>query len=491
MLKLYNTYAKKIEEFKPIEKGKVRMYNCGPTVYDYVHIGNFRTYLMADFLRRTLEYLGYEVKQIKNITDVGHLTQDDIEAGEDKMIKAAKREKKSPYDIARFYEEAFHRDETKLNILPALKFPRATKYVSQMIEMIKTLIEKGFAYESNGSVFYNIEKFKNYGRLSGNTLENLKEGARLGEVHPDKKNPHDFALWLKADPVHLMQWDSPWSRGYPGWHIECSAMSVANLGETLDIHTGGEDNVFPHHEDEIAQSEGATGKRFVNYWVHGRHLLVNGEKMSKSKGNFYRLSDIEKKGFNPLSFRYLCLTAHFQSRLNFTWKSLEASQNALNRLYDFMRGFHSPSSEYFQNSAVEPQMQDLHVRFHNPEAEIAGTIEPSIFYEERLKQALENNLDTPKALSLVWEMIKSKEISYDDKKAALLKFDKVLGLDLDKVKKEEIKIPEEIEKLVKEREGVRKAKDWKKADKLRQEIETAGFIVEDTEKGAVIKKRQF
>lgn len=312
---LYNTYAKKLEEFKPLEKKKVRMYSCGPTVYDFVHLGNFRTFLMADFLRRAFEYSGYEVKHIKNITDVGHLTQDDIEAGEDKMIKAAKREKKTPYDIAKFYEEAFHKDEEKLNILPARKFPRATEYINQMIAMIEKLIANGYAYESNGSVFYDVEKFKDYGKLSGNTLENLKTGARL-EAHPDKKNPCDFALWLKADPKYLMQWDSPWSRGYPGWHIECSAMSIANLGDTIDIHTGGEDNTFPHHEDEIAQSEGATGKKFVNYWIHGRHLLVDGEKMSKSKGNFYVLTNIEKRGFNPLSFRYLCLTAHFQSQLD-------------------------------------------------------------------------------------------------------------------------------------------------------------------------------
>ncbi len=460
MLKLYNTYTKKVEIFKPLKEGKVKMYNCGPTVYDYVHIGNFRTYLMADFLRRTLEYIGYKVEQVKNITDVGHLTEDDIEAGEDKIIRAARKEKKSPYDIARFYEEAFHRDEKKLNILPAHKFPRATEYIDRMIGMITTLIRNGYAYESNGSVFYDVEKFKDYGRLSGNTLENLKTGARL-EVHPDKKHPYDFALWLKADPKHLMQWDSPWSRGYPGWHIECSAMSTANLGETIDIHTGGEDNIFPHHEDEIAQSEGATGKKFVNYWVHGRHLLVDGEKMSKSKGNFYKISDIEKKGLNPIAFRYLCLTTHFQSPLNFTWKSLTSSQKALDRLYDFMR---FPRSRGGSTSSAKLN-----------------------FYKGEFRDALENNLDTSRALSIVWEMIHSREISYTDKKAALLEFDKVLGLGLNKIEKERIEIPQEVEKLVEEREKARKNKDWNFADKLREEIEERGFIVEDTKEGTILK----
>jgi len=459
-LKLYDTYTKKIQTFNPIEKGNVRMYNCGPTVYDYVHIGNFRTYLMADFLRRTLEYTGFKVKQVKNITDVGHLTQEDIEAGEDKMIKAAKREKKSPYDIARFYEAAFLKDEKKLNILPAYKFPRATEYIKEMIEMIEKLTEKGYAYEINGSVFYDIEKFKNYGKLSGNTLENLKTGARL-EAHPDKKHPYDFALWLKADPNHLMQWGSPWSRGYPGWHIECSAMSRANLGETLDIHTGAEDNIFPHHEDEIAQSEAASGKKFVNYWVHGRHLMVDGEKMSKSKNNFYSLSDIEKKGFNPLAFRYLCLTAHFQSKLNFTWKSLEASQNALNKLYSFMK---------LPDDAKLSKGKEIKE------------------YENRFKEALENNLNTPKAIVIVWEIIQSKKYTNGDKKVILLEFDKVLGLGLDKIKIEEILIPSDIEKLIAQREEARREKDWKKADKLKKVICEKGFAVEDSKEGTIIKK---
>ncbi len=472
---LYNTYTNKIERFKPVKKNKVRMYSCGPTVYDFVHIGNFRTFLMADFLRRAFEYSGYQVKHIKNITDVGHLTQDDIEAGEDKMIKAAKREKKNPYDIARFYEKAFHQDENKLNILPAREFPRATEYIKEMIAMIEKLIADGYAYEINGSVFYDIEKFKDYGKLSGNTLENLKVGARL-EKHPDKKNHYDFALWLKADPSHIMQWDSPWSRGYPGWHIECSAMSIKNLGETLDIHTGGEDNTFPHHEDEIAQSEGATGKKFVNYWVHGRHLLVDGKKMSKSKGNFYVLADIKKRGFNPLSFRYLCLTTHYQSQLNFTWKSLEASENALNKLYDFMTILPPDKGGLREvNSPLTPTISYKERELNSPLERSKGHV-----YEEKFRKALENNLDTPKALATVWEMIKSKELNYDDKKTSLLKFDQVLGLGLDKVRKEKTKMPEKIKELIKQREEARKNKNWQKADELRDKIKKEGYAIQDT-----------
>lgn len=458
-IKLYNTLSKKIEEFRPIENNKIRMYNCGPTVYDYVHIGNLKTFMMADFLRRMFEYSGYEVKQVKNITDVGHLTQDDIEAGEDKMLKAAKREKKSPYDIARFYEQAFHEDESALNILPASVFPKATEYIPQMIEMTKKLIEKGYAYEVKGSVYYDVDRFTEYGKLSGNTMENLKIGARL-EAHPDKRHPYDFALWLKAEPNHIMQWDSPWSRGYPGWHIECSAMSSSNLGETIDIHTGGEDNIFPHHEDEIAQSEGASGKKFVNYWIHGRHLLIDGEKMSKSKGSFYRPKDIASKGFVPLAFRYLCLTSHFQSQLNFTWRSLEASQKALDKMIEFAKSSADGQDEGFVINE----------------------------FDDKFKEAIQNNLDTPKALAIAWEMIKSKNYSLEDRKETLLEFDKFFGLGLGSEKKEE-QIPKNIFELAKERLEARKNKDWKKSDEIRDEIEKNGFSIKDTKDGQEIKKK--
>jgi len=496
-LRIYNTLSKQIEEFKPINDKEVTIYSCGPTVYDYVHIGNLRTFMMADFLRRTLLFSGYQVKHVKNITDVGHLTQDDIDEGEDKMLKAAKRENKNPYDIARFYEEAFHEDEDKVNILPANIFTRATEYIPQMIELIQKLFEKGYAYETNGCVYYDIDKFADYGKLSGNALENLKIGARL-EPNPDKRNPYDLALWLKAGEEHLMKWESPWSIGYPGWHIECSAMSISNLGETLDIHTGGEDNIFPHHENEIAQSEGATGKKFVNYWVHARFLLVNGEKMSKSKGNFYTLKDLEKIVTNPLAYRYLCLTAHFQTQMNFTEQSLKDSENALNNLFNFVSSVDSEEGKVLDE------------------------------YMEKFKAALEDNLDTPRAIAIVWEMVKNRDVSDADKKVTLLKFDKVLGLGLAEVsaiKTETLqveiasphnytmkaetaefklmlhpaqllyiqnstgdKIPEEILNLIKERENARNNKDFTTSDRIRDELKEKGYAIGDTPEGLEITK---
>jgi cysteinyl-tRNA synthetase len=476
-LKIYNTLTKQIETFQPINQETVTMYSCGPTVYDYVHIGNLRTFLMADFLRRTLFFLGYGVKHVKNITDVGHLTQDDIDEGEDKMIKAARREKKTPYDIARFYEVAFHQDEAELNILPADIFTRATDYVPQMITFIGKLVDKGYAYVVDGAVYFDVDKFPDYGKLSGNTLDNLKIGARL-EANPDKRNPYDFALWLKAGDEHLMRWESPWGVGYPGWHIECSAMSISNLGETIDIHTGGEDNIFPHHEDEIAQSEGVTGKKFVNYWVHGRFLLVDGEKMSKSKGNFYTLSDVKQKGFTPLVYRYLCLTAHFQTQMNLTWQSLSDSQRALEKLTSFV-------------SSVETDK----------------AAKPNDKYFQQFQAALEDNLNTPLALAAAWEMLKDKSVANTEKKATLLRFDEVLGLELGNAVRKKIEtldlefdgestisirnltggpVNEEALTLIKMREMARKNKDYAASDRLRDEIKQEGYAIKDTPDGIEI-----
>ncbi|HOF42458.1 MAG TPA: cysteine--tRNA ligase, partial [Candidatus Moranbacteria bacterium] len=334
MLKLFNSLSKIKEEFKPINPGKVGMYSCGPTVYGHIHIGNLKSYILSDLVKRYLEYSGYEVRLIKNITDVGHLSEDDLgqaDSGEDKMLKAALIEKKTPEEIAKFYEDYFKTTEKEMNILPAQYFPRATAHVPQMIKIIEGLIQKGCAYEKNGNVFFDVTKFSNYGKLSGNTLENLKVGARL-EEHPDKKNPWDFALWLKAPEKHILKWESPWSLGYPGWHIECSAMSLEYLGNTFDIHTGGEDNIFPHHEAEIAQSECYTGKKFANFWLHTRHLLMNGEKMSRSKGNLYTLEDIKEKGFSAMDLRLLFLSSHYRSRLDFSWNALEQAHKNLQRI---------------------------------------------------------------------------------------------------------------------------------------------------------------
>jgi cysteinyl-tRNA synthetase len=476
MLKIYNTLIKQKEEFKPIHKGKVSIYTCGPTVYDYAHIGNLRAYTASDVLRRYLEYCGYEVRQIKNITDVGHLTADDIsqaDTGEDKMLKASLREKKSPAEIAKFYEEAFHQDEQEMNILPAHYFPRATAHIPQMIKMIETLIEKGHAYEKNGNVFYDVTSFPDYGKLSGNTLENLKNGARL-EEHPDKKHPWDFALWLKADPKHILQWNSPWSRGYPGWHIECSAMSMEYLGDTLDIHTGGEDHIFPHHEAEIAQSEGATGKKFSNFWLHNRFLLVEGEKMSKSKGNFYILKDIKEKGFDPMHLRLFYLSSNYRKQADFSWSALEQAKTNFERINDFLQKISSIPTEK-SPALVKEDFCQKHI---------------SMFEE-----AMNDDLNTPMALSALYDMVThvNKKISSGEmnaeKSAKILatfeKMNKVFGL---KFPEKEIEITDEVKKLAEKRQEARKNKDFQKADELRKEIKKMGYLIEDLEDNFKIKR---
>jgi cysteinyl-tRNA synthetase len=473
MLKLYNTLIKQKEEFKPIHKGKVSVYSCGPTVYDFAHIGNLRAYTASDFLRRYLEYLGYEVRQIKNITDVGHLTADDIaqaDTGEDKMVKAVRREKKTPQEIAKFYEEAFREDEKQMNILPAHYFPRATAHIPQMIKMIETLIEKGHAYEKNGNVFYDVTSFKNYGKLSGNTLDNLKVGARL-EEHPDKKHPWDFALWLKAPEDHILQWDSPWSRGYPGWHIECSAMSIEYLGDTLDIHTGGEDHIFPHHEAEIAQSEGATGKKFSNFWIHNRFLLVEGEKMSKSKGNFYKLQDIVEKGFDPMHLRLFYLSSHYRKQADFSWPALEQARANFERIADWKGKLEKIS----KSKMVIPIASDELIQFNS---------------------VMDDDLNTPLALTLLYNLITETnklftESKVDPEKAAYIlgvfdEINKVFGL---KFQEKETEIPEEIKKLAEDRLEARKSKDFQKSDELRKEIEKMGYLIEDLGDGYKLKKK--
>lgn len=470
---LYNTLTKKKEEFEPLNPGKVSMYVCGPTVYDFVHIGNLRSYLTADTLRRYLEYQGYEVRMIKNITDVGHLTDDDLaqgDSGEDKIEKKAKAEKKTPEEIARFFEEKFREAEEAMNIEPANYFPRATTHVPQMIKIIETLIQKGFAYEKNGNVFFDVTKFPDYGKLSGNTLENLKVGARLDE-HPDKKNPWDFALWLKAPKEHLLKYDSPWSVGYPGWHIECSAMSTEYLGSTIDFHTGGEDNIFPHHEAEIAQTECYTGQKFVRFWVHTRHLLVNGEKMSKSKGNFYKVADILDKGFSLMDLRLLLLSSHRNSQLDFSWDAISQARKNLQKINDFILELEAISSQNISGGKMDVEK-----------------------YKERFESAMDDDLNTPLALSVIYEMISEtnkllseNNLSSENAKEILSfwkKANSVLGFRLSG----QAEVPEEIKKLVAEREQARKEKDFSKSDQLRNLIEKKGFLIEDTKDGHKIKK---
>ncbi len=467
---LYNTLSKKKEEFVPLFTGKVGMYVCGPTVYDYIHIGNIRAYVFADTLRRVLEDIGYEVRLIKNITDVGHLTADDIaqgDSGEDKIAKKAAKEHKTPQEIAAFYEEYALTTEAVMNIEPAHYFPRATAHIKQMIRLIEELIEKGHAYEKNGNVFLDVTTFPDYGKLSGNTLANLKVGARL-EEHPDKKNPWDFALWLKAPAGHLMHWPSPWSEGYPGWHIECSAMSMEYLGDTLDIHTGGEDNIFPHHEAEIVQSEGVTGKPFVRYFVHTRHMMIDGAKMSKSKGNFYTLENILERGFTPMDFRMLLISAHYRSQMNFTWEALEQAKKNKEALF-----------------AVTERLAHLTQEKEN----VTGFNGSDALAE--IRTAMQDDLNTPQALASVLaltthinSLLDTKEVV--DGSAVKIVFEKIFflfGLTSDAKL-----IPEAVEELARARDLARERKDFSESDRLRDEITAQGYRVEDTASGFRLKK---
>src|SRR5437660_1422016 len=386
-MRIYNTLTRRVEEIMPIEEGKIKMYSCGPTVYRYIHIGNLRTFTMADWLRRIFEYRGLEVLHVKNITDVGHMRQEVVDRGEDKILAQARKEGKTSAQIAQFYTDAFHEDEAKLNILPAHIFPRATQHISEMITIIEGLLAKDIAYEVNGYVYYDIKRFPDYGKLSGNQLENMLAGAREG-IDTDRHNPEDFPLWKPAEPGREMAWDSPWGRGFPGWHIECSAMSIKYLGEHFDLHTGGVDNIFPHHEDEIAQSEGFSGQQFVNYWVHAQHLLADGQKMAKSTGNAYTRSEIEARGFDPMALRYFYTTALYRSRLNFTFRALQAAQTSLERLreYAYHLLMQSDRADVF---SVEP-------------------IEANSWRDAFLAE-VENDLNFPRAMAVVWNLLRSRE----------------------------------------------------------------------------------
>ncbi len=468
-LKLYNTLTKKIEPFTPLEKGKVKIYTCGPTVYLFAHIGNFATFLREDFLRRFLEYSGYEVRHIMNITDVGHLT-DDADSGEEKMIKSAKAERKTPAQIAEFYTQSFMADIDKLQIEHAHKYPQATKHIPEMIKLIKSLVDQGFAYEIKGNVFFDIAKFKEYGKLSGQTPDKITTGLRL-EAHPDKKHPGDFALWLHAPKDHLMQWDSPWGKGYPGWHIECSAMSMKYLDTTMDIHAGGEDHIFPHHENEIAQSEAATGQPFARYWVHSYFVLINQDKMSKSKGNIYTLADLEEKGYDPLVYRFFIFSGHYRSRLNFTWEALDDARTKLNRLVEFKERL----TKITDTGNSSPEVDEL----------IAQT-------EESFRESLDNDLNTPKALDAIFELAKNGNRLADADQLTKTDAVNILNLlrRLDKVLAflnyypRIAKISEmEIEKLIASRQAARAKKDFATADSIRQKLLDKGVTIKDNAQG--------
>lgn len=484
MLRLFNSLTRKIEEFKPINTHCVGMYTCGPTVYSFASIGNFRTYTSADLLVRTLKANGYTVDYVMNITDVGHLTGDnlgDADTGEDRLEKAAKSENKTAWDIAKFYTEVFWQDYKKLNLTEPEVWAKATDHIQEQVDLVRRLEDGGFTYKTSDGIYFDTKVYEEktgnkYGELS--TLDEIKEGARV-EVNPEKHNATDFALWKFSpkDEKRQMEWDSPWGVGFPGWHIECSAMSMKYLGESFDIHTGGEDLRQTHHPNEIAQSEAATGKKFVNYWLHGAHLQVDGGRMGKSLGNAYTISDLEKKGFDPLALRYLYMTGHYRDPLNFTWESLQAVQNALNNLRETVREWTVP------NVIASDKRGDL---TKNTVVASSPTQNDNTYYQ-RFLYALNNDLGTPQALALMWEMVKS-DLEDEKKAEILLKMDIVLGLKLDEYVGKKIEIPEEVQKLVAEREEARKQKNFIKSDELREKIYDLGFEVKDTSAGTKLTK---
>lgn len=466
-MKVYNTLTRRKEDFQPLEAGRVRMYNCGPTVYMYIHVGNLRAFIFADLLRRYLEYKGYEVTQVMNITDVGHLTED-AETGEDKLEKSAREEKKDPWQIAEFYTRAFFEDIDRVGIRRATFYPKATEHVPEMIALIEKLIARGHAYVSNRCVYYDVTSFPEYGRLSGNPLESLLPGARL-EVNPDKHDPRDFALWI-TDPKHIMRWESPWGVGYPYWHVECSAMAMKYLGESIDIHTGGEDNIFPHHECERAQSEGATGKPFVKYWMHTRFLLVDGRKMSKSLGNFYTLRDLLARGCDPRAIRYLLLSTHYRQPLNFTLAGVEGAREALRRLEDFrLRMREAARGDATDSPAVE--------------AAIAQGI-------ARFEASMDDDLNVSPALAAVFDTIAEiNRMAVGPGGAAkalafLARLDTVLNV----LPAEEAMPDAEVERLIAERQAARQARNFKRADEIRARLREMGIALEDTPQGVRWKR---
>ena len=454
----YNTLTKQKDLFKPIEEGKVKIYSCGPTVYKDATIGNMRTNLLNDTLRRVLKYNGYELKHVMNITDVGHLVSDGDE-GEDKMLKSAREEHKSPLEIAEHYTKLFFRDLERLNIETPEVVCKATDHIKEMLEMVQKIMKNGYAYETSTAIYFDVSKLDKYGILSGINLNDQKAGARV-DVDPEKRNPYDFALWIKAPANHLMKWDSPWGPSYPGWHIECSAMSTKYLGEEFDIHTGGIDLVPTHHENEIAQNKGACGKNPAHYWIHGEYLLINGGKMSKSLGNTYLIDDIIARGYSPLAYRLFNYSCHYRGKLNFTWEGIESANTSLIRL------------------------REGYQKHLNGNSDISDEIIANI--ENRFHQAINDDMNMPLALSVVWEAVKYPEKS--PKIAQLLKkFDTVLGIKIDEV--QETKIPQEILDLVEERKQARSDKNWSESDRLRDLIAEKGYIVKDMKDGTEVLKK--
>lgn len=469
-MKLYNTLSRTIEDFKPIDENLVKMYTCGPTVYNYAHIGNLRTYVHEDVLEKTLRYIGYDVKRVMNITDVGHL-ESDADEGEDKMLKGAKRENKTVWEIARYYTDAFFRDAEKLNIKKADIIGKATDYIDDYIEFIQTLEKKGYTYVANGNVYFDITKRDDYTKLSGMDLEQLKTASRddvTEDVH--KRNPQDFVLWFTKSKFdnQAMKWDSPWGVGYPGWHIECSVISLKNLGEQMDIHCGGVDHIPVHHTNEIAQTESYTGKKWVNYWWHSEFLLDNEGKMSKSSGEFLTLSLLEKKGFSPLSYRYYILNSHYRKQLAFSFDSLKSTENA-----------------YFKLKGRVKAIYDK-VNGNDPISENVNK------YKDEFRKSIEDDLNTANAVTVLYNAIKADDLNDREKIYLVEDFDRVLSLDLtrfeekpEEVGQDEVKY---IEEMIQKRAEAKKNKDFVLADSIRAELLEKGIVLEDTRQGVNWKK---
>lgn len=458
-LKIYNTLTKEKEEFKPLKINEVSIYSCGPTVYNYAHIGNFRTYIFMDTLRRVLKYNGYKLTHAMNITDVGHL-ESDADDGEDKMLKAAKKENKDPFEIAKFYTDAFFKDFDILNIDRPEIICKATDHIKEMLQFVKEIMANGYGYETSRGIYFDISKLDKYPELSTRKIDEQIAGARVA-IDNEKRNPEDFAIWIKAPKSHIMKWESPWGLSYPGWHIECSAMSRKYLGEEFDIHTGGIDHIPTHHENEIAQSKGAVGKIPAKYWMHCNYLQVDGGKMSKSLGNVYTISTLIEKGINPLAFKMFCFSSHYRNNINFTFEGIEASNKAYVRLKEGYK-----KHKYGVQDISDEVIKDFRVKFED---------------------AVNDDLNMPMAMGIVWDVIK---YPYKSKKLSILleEFDEVLGLKIREIDKNIIDLPDEVKKLIEERKNARENKDWEQSDILRDKISQLGFLVKDTKDGMEIIK---
>lgn len=461
---IYNTLIRKKELFEPLDSQEIRMYSCGPTVYKNATIGNMRTNIFQDVLRRMLRYNGYKIKHVMNITDVGHLVSDGDE-GEDKMLKSAREEHKTPLEIAEHYTKLFFEDLKSLNVETPEIVCKATEHIKEMLEYVEKLMEKGYAYETSTAIYFDISKLDKYPILSNLDINEQKAGARV-DIDPEKRNPYDFALWIKAPENHVMKWDSPWGPSYPGWHIECSAMGRKYLGEQFDIHTGGIDLIPTHHENEIAQSKGACGKIPARYWMHGEYLLINGGKMSKSLGNVYLVKDIIEKGYEPLAYRLFCYSSHYRNKLNFTWEGIESAEKSLIRLRNSYQANLQGKDELTEED--KKQLAQIEDNFH---------------------KAINDDLNMPLAMSYVWELAKFEKKNLEVAKL-LAKFDTVLGLKIDEKNQEKsVEIPQEIQELLEQRNMVRENKDWAKSDELRDLIAQKGYIVKDTKQGQTVEKK--